>query len=178
MLSELWHSSWSRALYSWHSVLLFVRSSKTWETGPSDRKSGNSLMDADRIAAHDIGNMSVRQEIWQFTDGRCRKRSLRVAFIQDFSSEFAVISTSSFETLPNWAMTWRMLLYRHSTRKTLSANNLAWITCVNCRRRFKQLFCISTNYKTGLSMIRHILSRLKILLCVLRKYYPIHFSLH
>ncbi|MBQ7771957.1 MAG: hypothetical protein IJ402_04430 [Bacteroidales bacterium] len=44
----------------------------TSETGPSDKKSCNSLMDGARIAAHDIGNMSVRQEIWQFTDGLCQ----------------------------------------------------------------------------------------------------------
>ena len=43
----------------------------------SDKKSGNSLMDADRIAVQNNGNRGVRQEIEQFTDGRCRNCSAK-----------------------------------------------------------------------------------------------------
>ncbi|MBQ7771594.1 MAG: metallophosphoesterase [Bacteroidales bacterium] len=70
----------------------------------SDRKSGNSLMDGARIAVQNIRNKGVRQEIRQFTDGRCRK-----APCESHSYRTSVISSSSFETLPSsaldgWAM--------------------------------------------------------------------------
>ena len=50
------------------SELLFGTS----ETGTSGRKSGNSLMDGAGIAVQNSRIRNVRQEIGQFTDGRCR----------------------------------------------------------------------------------------------------------
>ena len=65
----------NQAIYWWTVPELQC---KTSETVASDRKSGNSLMDGAGIAVQNNRNRGVRQEIRQFTDGRCRNCSAKL----------------------------------------------------------------------------------------------------